>query len=195
MTGLATEWGGFTQGWAVPHCAQRLVQPSAAADAVTRAAHAWPLSRLRRLNGACDGLWRGGRRRRPNHAIERTSSLRSDVAALAPYSPRRATGTSAARGVPPIARPDKRTARTARLGSAHPLIAAVEGPLTPFPASLALRLSRALEPTALLGRRPLRAHRPAMLAAQQPRSAFVESRQESSINPKEFLVLVNPSAL
>jgi hypothetical protein len=36
-----------------------------------------PLSRLRRLNGACAGLLRGGRRRRPNHAIERTSSLRS----------------------------------------------------------------------------------------------------------------------
>ena len=43
-----------------------------------------PLSRLRRLNGARDGLLRGGRRRRPNHAIERTSSLRSDSAALAP---------------------------------------------------------------------------------------------------------------
>jgi hypothetical protein len=42
------------------------------------------LSRLWRLNGARDGLLRGGRRRRPNHAIERTSSLRSDSAALAP---------------------------------------------------------------------------------------------------------------
>jgi hypothetical protein len=40
-TGLATAWGGFTQGWAVSNCAQRLVQPHAAADAVHRAAHAW----------------------------------------------------------------------------------------------------------------------------------------------------------
>jgi hypothetical protein len=57
----------------------------------------------------------------------------------------------------------------ARSGVARPLIAAVECPLTPLMASLALRLSRALEPTPLLGRRPLRARRPAMLAAQQPR--------------------------
>jgi hypothetical protein len=42
------------------------------------------LSRLRGLNGARDDPLRGGRRRRPNHAIERTSSRRSDVAALAP---------------------------------------------------------------------------------------------------------------
>jgi hypothetical protein len=51
-----------------------------------RAADACALSRLRRLNGACDGRLRGGRRRRPNHASERTSSLRSDIVALAPLA-------------------------------------------------------------------------------------------------------------
>jgi len=32
-TGLATEGGGFTQGWVVPNCAQRLVQQVLAPDA------------------------------------------------------------------------------------------------------------------------------------------------------------------
>jgi hypothetical protein len=42
------------------------------------------LSRLQRLNSVRDGLLSGGRRRQPYHAIKRTSSLRSDSAALAP---------------------------------------------------------------------------------------------------------------
>ena len=62
------------------------------------------LSRLRRLNGARDGPLSGGRRRRPNPSMERTSSLRLDVAALAPCSSRRATGAPTPRGVPLISR-------------------------------------------------------------------------------------------
>jgi len=47
--------------------------------------------------------------------MERTSSLRSDVAALAPCSSRRATGTPTPRGVPLISRPDRLTRSVADL--------------------------------------------------------------------------------
>ncbi len=71
----------------------------------SRAPHAEALSRLRRLNGARDGPLSGGRRRRPNHSMELTYSLSSDVAALAPCSSRRATGSPTPRGVQLISRP------------------------------------------------------------------------------------------